>query len=62
VSQSLEKLQATRIVIAHRLTTVQNADRIYLMDHGKIEEVGTFHELIHKEGKFAELVKRQMIE
>jgi len=61
VSQSLEKLQATRIVIAHRLTTVQNADRVYLIDHGKIAEAGTYNELISKGGKFAELVKRQMI-
>jgi len=35
VSESLEKLQATRVVIAHRLTTVLNADKIYLMENGK---------------------------
>ncbi len=62
VSQSLEKLQATRIVIAHRLTTVQNADRIYLMEKGKIVETGTYIELLEKGGKFTELVKRQMVE
>lgn len=62
VSKSLEALQASRVVIAHRLTTVQHADRIYLMEHGKIEESGTYDELISKGGKFADLVKRQMLE
>jgi NHLM bacteriocin system ABC transporter ATP-binding protein len=62
VSESLEKLQSTRIVIAHRLTTVQNADRIYMMERGRIEESGTYTELINKNGKFAELVKRQFLE
>ena len=36
VSQSLDKLQATRIIIAHRLSTIKNADRIYVMDKGTI--------------------------
>ena len=62
VSKSLETLQATRVVIAHRLTTVQHADRIYLMEHGSIEESGTYEDLLRKGGKFAELVKRQMLE
>jgi ATP-binding cassette subfamily C protein len=62
VSQSLEKLQATRVVIAHRLTTVQNADRIYVMDKGRIEETGSYQELLEMGGKFTELVKRQMVE
>ncbi len=61
VSKSLEKLQATRVVIAHRLTTVQNADRIYLMEHGKIVESGTYSGLINLGGKFTELVKRQIV-
>jgi len=62
VSESLEKLQATRVVIAHRLTTVLNADKIYLMENGKIEECGSYQELINKDGKFADLVKRQIVE
>ena len=61
VSESLEKLQATRVVIAHRLTTVQHADRIYLMEHGKIVESGTYSELINQDGKFTALVKRQIV-
>lgn len=62
VSESLEKLQATRVVIAHRLTTIMNADKIYLMENGKIEESGSYKELISKDGKFADLVKRQIVE
>lgn len=61
VSDYLGKMQATRIIIAHRLTTFQNADRIYLLDKGEIEESGTYTELINKGGKFAELVNRQLI-
>jgi ABC-type bacteriocin/lantibiotic exporter with double-glycine peptidase domain len=62
VSRSLEKLQATRVVIAHRLTTIQNADRIYVMDGGRIVETGTYAELLSMGGKFTDLVKRQMVE
>jgi len=62
VSESLEKLQATRVVIAHRLTTVLNADKIYLMEKGSVEECGTYKELMNKGGKFADLVKRQIVE
>jgi ABC-type bacteriocin/lantibiotic exporter with double-glycine peptidase domain len=62
VSKSLEKLQATRVIIAHRLTTIMNADRIYLMENRMFEECGSYQELIDKGGKFADLVKRQMFE
>jgi NHLM bacteriocin system ABC transporter ATP-binding protein len=61
VSRSLESLRATRIVIAHRLSTVLNADCIYVLDKGSIVQAGTYRELIEKEGMFAELAKRQMI-
>ncbi|MEO0639482.1 MAG: NHLP bacteriocin export ABC transporter permease/ATPase subunit, partial [Bacteroidota bacterium] len=60
VSESLEKLQATRIVIAHRLSTVINADCIYVMDKGEIVESGTYRELIKQDGLFAKLAKRQI--
>lgn len=61
VSNNLEKLQATRVIIAHRLTTVENADRIYLIENGEIKESGNYQELITANGKFADLVKRQLI-
>lgn len=60
VSESLEKLNATRVVIAHRLSTIINADRIYVLEQGKIVESGTYSELINKEGLFAQLAKRQL--
>jgi len=60
VSESLDKLQATRIVIAHRLSTVINADKIYVMDKGMILESGTYVELMEKEGLFHALAKRQI--
>ncbi|QVY64629.1 NHLP bacteriocin export ABC transporter permease/ATPase subunit [Polaribacter sp. Q13] len=60
VSESLDKLQATRIVIAHRLSTVKNADRIYVLDKGAIVEFGSYDELMEKEGVFSKLAKRQI--
>lgn len=60
VSESLDKLQATRIVIAHRLSTVKNADRIYVLDKGAIVESGSFEELMVKDGVFSNMAKRQI--
>lgn len=60
VSQSLDKLQATRIIIAHRLSTIKNADRIYVLDKGTIVECGTYDELMAKDMLFAQLAKRQI--
>jgi ATP-binding cassette subfamily C protein len=61
VSDSLDKLQATRIVIAHRLSTIINADRIYVMDKGVIIESGNYKELMEEEGLFYTLAKRQIV-
>lgn len=60
VSESLDKLQATRIVIAHRLSTVKNADRIYVLDKGTIVESGNYEELMEMDGVFSKLAKRQI--
>jgi ATP-binding cassette subfamily C protein len=60
VSESLERLQATRIVIAHRLSTIINADRIYVLGQGGIVQQGTYQELISQPGPFAELARRQL--
>ena len=61
VSNSLDKLNCTRIVIAHRLSTIKQCDRIIVLDKGKIIEDGTYDELIKKNGYFKELVERQQI-
>ncbi len=60
VSESLDRLQATRIVIAHRLSTIKNADRIFVMDKGEIVESGTYDELMELDGLFNKLAKRQI--
>jgi ATP-binding cassette subfamily C protein len=61
VSASLDRLQATRVVIAHRLSTVMNADRIHVMVAGRIVQSGTYAELIAEEGVFLDLVQRQLL-
>jgi len=60
VTESLDRLGATRIVIAHRLSTVQNANRICVMQDGRIVDQGTFEGLTARGGLFAELVRRQL--
>ncbi|MEH2179220.1 NHLP bacteriocin export ABC transporter permease/ATPase subunit [Nostoc sp.] len=60
VTESLDKLQVTRIAIAHRLSTIRNAHRIYVLQAGRIVQQGTFEELTAVEGIFAQLMARQM--
>jgi ATP-binding cassette subfamily C protein len=60
VSQSLDGLKATRVVIAHRLSTVVNCDRIIVLDKGKIIESGSYNELMSMNGVFTELARRQL--
>ena len=62
VSNSLDNLKCTRIVVAHRLSTIKHCDRILYLEDGKILEDGNYDELIAKNGKFAELVERQRLD
>ena len=60
VSESLDKLQVTRMVIAHRLSTIREATRIYVLQAGRVVQQGSFEELASQEGLFAQLMQRQM--
>lgn len=60
VSQSLKQLDATRIVIAQRLSTIAGADRIYVLRDGRVVQTGTYAELMNQPGTFADLARRQL--
>lgn len=62
ITESIDRLKCTRIVIAHRLSTIKSADRIIMLEGGKIIEEGNYETLIAKKGKFAELVDRQRLD
>jgi len=61
VQQALANLmqKRTTLVIAHRLSTIQHADRIVVMNHGKIEEIGTHAELLKRRGAYTRLYQTQ---
>ena len=61
VMRSLEELNATRVVIAQRLSTVRAADRIYVLEDGRVAQVGSFDELMSKPGLFRHLAERQLV-
>lgn len=63
VQAALEKLMKNRttLVIAHRLATVQRADRIVVMDQGRIVETGSHAELVQQDGLYAHLARLQFV-
>ena len=62
VMQALQQSVATRVVIAHRLSTVRAADRICVLKNGRFAEIGSYDELMAKNGVFFELASRQLLE
>jgi ABC-type multidrug transport system fused ATPase/permease subunit len=63
IQEALQRLLSgrTAIVIAHRLSTVRNADRIYVIDQGRIVEQGTHADLLEQGGLYYDLYERQFI-
>ena len=61
VLDGLLALPSTRLLIAHRLSTVERADRIVVMDQGRIVQIGTFAELRQTPGLFADLMQHQEV-
>jgi ATP-binding cassette subfamily B protein len=52
----------TTVLVSHRISTVRNADRIFVMSHGRIVERGSHDELVRHDGIYAELHRRQLLE
>ncbi len=61
VTESLRRRRVTRVVIAHRVSTIKDADQIYVLDQGRIVDRGTFDELANRKGLFASMIARQMV-
>ena len=63
IQVSLDKLSKgkTTIIIAHRLSTIKNADKIIVLDKGKIVESGTHEKLSKKRGYYYNLLKKQRV-
>jgi len=64
VQQALEKLMKNRtvLVIAHRLSTVKNANKVCVVQKGEIVETGSHSELLAKNGVYKRLVARQLLQ
>ena len=60
IEDNLRGLQGTRVVIAHRLSTVLDADLVVVLDHGRIVEQGTYQELLQARGAFHRLAGNQL--
>lgn len=62
VSSNLDKMNVTRIVVAHRLSTIKNCDRILVLKDGSVAEEGNYESLMARKGLFYALASRQIAE
>ena len=62
VQASLKRLGITRVVIAHRLSSIRDVDRIHVLDAGRIVESGRYEQLMERDGVFAALSRRQLVQ
>ncbi len=60
VMHNIEHLEITRIVVAHRMSTIRHADRIYVLEAGKVVQQGSYGALADREGTFRDLIRRQL--
>jgi len=60
VATALAGLRAARVVIAHRLSAIRHADKIIVLQEGKVAQSGSCEALMHGDGPFATLARRQL--
>ena len=61
VIRTLDRLDCTRVVVAHRLSTIERADLVLMLSDGQLVDQGPFRELVERPGPFRELVARQRL-
>ncbi len=64
IKKSIDNLKgkSTIVIVAHRLSTIRNVDKIFFLDNGKIEDIGTFDELFERNDKFKSMFYAEKIE
>lgn len=61
ITENLAKLKITRVVVAHRLSTIKNANHIYVLDKGHLVQSGKYDNLVATKGIFSDMIKRQQL-